>query len=161
MKAPWTNRYKKKVKIHFWSVVKVLLCFGCASRNSNLERTLFYVDTGQESLKNSCVRENMQSRQKITKNYEGKQIHEDCTENIRMNCRNAVCDKNKAFTYLARNLNWSWLSCHVKIFKFLNQCFARLRCWKKCLRFTKPTCWINCYFAGDTFLKPKSCKTLI
>jgi hypothetical protein len=48
-------------------VVKVLLWFGCASRNSNIERTLFYVDTGQESLKNACVRENMQSRQKIIK----------------------------------------------------------------------------------------------
>ena len=29
------------------------------------------------------------------------------------------------------------------MFKFLNQCFARLRCWKKCLEFTKPTCWIH------------------
>ena len=48
-----------------------------------------------------------------------------------------------------------------KIFKFLNQCFARLRCLKKCLKFTKPTCWINSCFAGETFLKPKSCKTLI
>ena len=48
-----------------------------------------------------------------------------------------------------------------KILKFLNQCFAQLRCWKKCLKFTKPTCWINSCFAGDTFLKPNSCKTLI
>ena len=48
-----------------------------------------------------------------------------------------------------------------KIFKFLYQCFARLRCWKKCPGFTKPTCWINSCFAEDTFLKPKSCKTLI
>ena len=37
-----------------------------------------------------------------------------------------------------------------KIFKFLNQCFARLQCWKKCLKFTKPTCWINSCFTGDT-----------
>ena len=49
----------------------------------------------------------------------------------------------------------------TQIFKFLNQCFARLRCWKKCLEFTKPTCWIFSCFAGDTFLRPKSCKTLI
>ena len=48
-----------------------------------------------------------------------------------------------------------------KLFKFLNQCFARLQCWKKCLEFTKPTCWINSCFAGDTFLRPKLCKTLI
>ena len=48
-----------------------------------------------------------------------------------------------------------------KIFKFLNHCFARLQCWKKCLEFMKPTCWINGSFAGDTFLRPKSCKTLI
>ena len=27
----------------------------------------------------------------------------------------------------------------VKIVKFLNQCFARLQCWKKCLEFMKPT----------------------
>ena len=54
----------------------------------------------------------------------------------------------------------SWLFTHrfrAKIFKFLNQCFARLRCWKKCLEFTKPTC----FFAGDTFLRLKSWKTLI
>ena len=49
----------------------------------------------------------------------------------------------------------------AKIFKFLNQCFARLRCWKKCLKFTKPICWINSCFAGDSFLRPKSFKTLI
>ena len=48
-----------------------------------------------------------------------------------------------------------------KIFKFLNQRFARLRCWKKCLEITRPTCGINSCLAGDTFLKPKSCKTLI
>ena len=47
------------------------------------------------------------------------------------------------------------------MFKFLYQCFARLRCWKKFLKFTKPTCWINSCFAGDTFLKLKACKTLI
>ena len=32
----------------------------------------------------------------------------------------------------------------TKIFRFLNQYFARLRCWKKCLKFTKPKqlfCW--------------------
>ena len=40
-----------------------------------------------------------------------------------------------------------------KIFKFLNQCFARLRCLKKYLEITKPTCWINSCFAGDTFLR--------
>ena len=45
-----------------------------------------------------------------------------------------------------------------KISKFLNQCFAGLGCWKKNLKFTKPTCWINNYVAGDTFLKPKSFK---
>ena len=49
----------------------------------------------------------------------------------------------------------------TKISKFLNQCFARLRWWKKCLEFTKPTCWINSCFVGDTFLRPKLCKTLI
>ena len=49
----------------------------------------------------------------------------------------------------------------LKIFKFLNQCFTQLRCWKKCLTFTKPTCWIYSCFAGDTFLRLKSCKTLI
>ena len=48
-----------------------------------------------------------------------------------------------------------------KIFKFLNQCFERLQCWEKCLKITKPTCWINSCFAWDTFLRPKSCKTLI
>ena len=48
----------------------------------------------------------------------------------------------------------------TKIFKFLNQCFAWLWHWKKCLKFTKPTCWINSCFSGDTFLRPKSCKTL-
>ena len=32
---------------------------------------------------------------------------------------------------------------------------------EKCLEFTKPTCWINSCFAGDAFLRPKSCKTLI
>ena len=35
----------------------------------------------------------------------------------------------------------------TKIFKFLNQCFARLQCWKKCLEITKPTFWINSYFS--------------
>ena len=49
----------------------------------------------------------------------------------------------------------------AKIFQFLNQCFVRLRFWKKCLKFMKPTCWINSCFAGDTFLRPKLCKTLI
>ena len=49
----------------------------------------------------------------------------------------------------------------TKMFEFLNQCFAQLWWWKKCFEFTKPTCWINSCFAGDTFLRPKSCKTLI
>ena len=39
----------------------------------------------------------------------------------------------------------------TKLFKFLIQCFARLRFWKKRLKFTKPTCWINSCFAGDIF----------
>ena len=43
------------------------------------------------------------------------------------------------------------LKLFTKIFEFLNQCFEQLRCWKKCLEFTKPTCWVNSCFAGDTF----------
>ena len=39
----------------------------------------------------------------------------------------------------------------TEIFKFLNQCFARLWCWKKCLEFTEPTCWINRSLAKHWF----------
>ena len=31
---------------------------------------------------------------------------------------------------------------------------------EKCLRFTKPSCWSYSCLTGDTFPKPKSCKTL-
>ena len=35
----------------------------------------------------------------------------------------------------------------------LKSVFTRLWCWEKCLKITKPTCWIYSCFAWDTFLR--------
>ena len=64
----------------------------------------------------------------------------------------AILSEVSFLIFMLQRFHEIFIWSHIKIFKFLNQCFAQLRCWKKCLEFTKLTCWINSCFLKTLFL---------